>query len=247
LNALNIPQGAVTVTAGGMRLVEGTDFTVNYNLGKVTILNESIMSSGQPIKVAVESNSMFNLQYKTLLGSRFDYKFSENLALGATFMNLRERPLTQKVNAGDDPVNNGMIGFDMKFQKEVPIITKWIDRIPGIQTKEKSTVTFNLEAAKIFPGHSRAISKDGNAYVDDFEGSQSVIDLRSLNQWFMASTPKLQSALFPEGDFEDSLVYGANRAHLSWYIIDPLFFRNSSYTPPNITADMQSDHRMREV
>jgi len=45
LNALNIPQGAVTVTAGGMRLVEGTDFTVNYNLGKVTILNESIMSS----------------------------------------------------------------------------------------------------------------------------------------------------------------------------------------------------------
>ena len=247
LNALNVPQGAVTVTAGGMRLVEGTDFTVNYNLGKVTILNESIMSSGQPIKVAVESNSMFNLQYKTLLGSRFDYKFSDNLAMGATFMNLKERPLTQKVNAGDDPVNNAMMGFDMNFQKEVPIITKWIDRIPGIQTKEKSTVTFSLEAAKIFPGHSRAISKDGNAYVDDFEGSQSVIDLRSLNQWFLASTPKLQSTLFPEGDFEDSLVYGANRAQLSWYIIDPLFYRNSSYTPPNITADMQSDHRMREV
>lgn len=247
LNALNIPQGAVTVTAGGLRLSEGTDYTVNYNLGKVTILNESVLQGGQPIKISVESNSMFNLQFKTLLGSRFDYKFSDALNVGATVLNLKERPLTQKVNVGDDPVNNAMIGFDVNFQKEMPIITKWIDRIPGIQTKEKSSLNFSLEAAKIFPGHSRAVSKDGNAYVDDFEGSQSVIDLRALNQWFLASTPKLQNALFPEGNLEDSLIYGYNRAKLAWYVIDPLFFRTNSLTPASITQDIQSNHFMREV
>ncbi|MFM2196503.1 MAG: cell surface protein SprA, partial [Bacteroidota bacterium] len=247
LNALNIPQGAVTVTAGGLRLSEGTDYTVNYNLGKVTILNESVLQGGQPIKISVESNSMFNLQFKTLLGSRFDYKFSDALNVGATVLNLKERPLTQKVNVGDDPVNNAMIGFDVNFQKEMPIITKWIDRIPGIQTKEKSSLNFSLEAAKIFPGHSRAVSKDGNAYVDDFEGSQSVIDLRALNQWFLASTPKLQNALFPEGNLEDSLTYGYNRAKLAWYVIDPLFFRTNSLTPASITQDIQSNHFMREV
>ena len=252
LNSLNIPQGSVNVTAGGIQLSEGVDYTVDYNLGRVRILNEGVLSSGQPINISVESNSLFNMQFKTLLASRFDYTFNENFAVGATILNLRERPITQKVNAGDEPVNNTIVGMDFNFQKEAPFLTQLVDRIPLIDTKEKSTITFNGEAAKLFPGHSRAISKVGNAYVDDFEGSQSVIDLRSLNQWFLASTPKLQNTpggLFPEGTFEDSLIYGYNRAKLSWYVIDPLFFRISSITPSNIAndADLQSDHRMREV
>lgn len=249
LNALNIPQGSVSVTSGGIKLTEGVDYTVDYNLGRVRILNEGILSSGQPINVSTESNSLFNLQFKTMIGSRFDYTFNENLAVGATFLNLRERPVTQKVNIGDEPVNNTVVGLDMNFQKESPFLTRLVDRIPGIETKAKSNITFNGEAAKLFPGHSKAISKDGNSYLDDFEGSQSLIDLRSLNQWFMASTPKQQPGLFPESSFEDSLIYNYNRARLSWFVIDPLFFRSTGgLTPQNILDDnWYSDHRMREI
>jgi cell surface protein SprA len=249
LNALNIPQGSVVVTAGGIKLTEGVDYTVDYNLGRVRILNDGIMSSGQPINVSVESNSLFNLQFKTMIGSRFDYTFNDNLAVGATFLNLRERPVTQKVNMGDEPVNNTVIGADANFQKESPFLTRLVDGIPFLETKAKSNITLSGEIAKLFPGHSKAISKDGNSYLDDFEGSQSVIDLRSLNQWFMASTPKQQSALFPEGNFEDSLIYNYNRARLSWYVIDPLFYRvTSGLTPQNIIDDnWYSDHRMREI
>jgi cell surface protein SprA len=120
LNALNIPQGSVVVTAGGIKLTEGVDYTVDYNLGRVRILNDGIMSSGQPINVSVESNSLFNLQFKTMIGSRFDYTFNDNLAVGATFLNLRERPVTQKVNMGDEPVNNTVIGADAIFKKNRP-------------------------------------------------------------------------------------------------------------------------------
>ena len=247
LNAMNIPQGAVSVTSGSIKLVEGQDFTVDYNLGKVKIINEGVMNSGNPIKVSVESNSLFNMQFKTMIGSRFDYKVNKDLTIGSTFMNLRERPLTQKVNIGDEPVNNWVVGGDIAYQKEVPFLTEMVDRLPFIKTKAKSSISFSGEAAKMFPGHSRAISKIGNAYLDDFEGSQSLIDLRSLNQWFLASTPKLQQTLFPEGNIEDSLVYNYNRARMSWYVIDPLFYRNNALTPTNITADVQSDHRMREV
>jgi len=251
LNAMNIPQGSVIVTAGGIKLTEGVDYTVDYNLGRVKILNDGVMQSGQPIKVSVESNSLFNLQFKTMLGSRFDYTFNDNLTVGGTIINLRERPITQKVNMGDEPVNNTVIGADINYQKEAPWLTSLADRIPLIDTKEKSKITFSGEVAKLFPGHSRAISKDGNSYLDDFEGSQSVIDLRSLNQWFLASTPKLQTtaSMFPEGNMEDNLAYNYNRARLSWYIIDPLFFRPSGgLTPQNIIDDdWYSDHRMREI
>jgi len=250
LNALNIPQGSVSVTAGGLKLTEGVDYTVDYNLGRVRIINDGVMASGQPINVSVESNSLFNLQFKTMLGSRFDYSVNDNLALGATVLNLRERPVTQKVNMGDEPVNNTIMGLDMNYKKDSPFLTQLVDKIPLLDTKAKSSIDFSAEGAYLIPGHSRAISKDGNAYLDDFEGSQSVIDIRNINQWFMSSTPKLQDnagGLFPEGGLEDSLAYGYNRARLSWYIIDPLFFRGTSITPGSIDTDIQSNHFMREV
>jgi len=250
LNALNIPQGSVSVTAGGIKLVEGMDYTVDYNLGRVRIINEGVMESGQPIKVSLESNSLFNLQYKTMIGSRFDYTVNDYLNIGGTMLNLRERPITQKVNIGDEPVNNTVLGLDANFQKEAPFLTRLVDAIPFIETSKKSTIDLGGEVASLFPGHSKAISKDGNAYVDDFEGSQSTIDIRTFSQWFLASTPKGQATagLFPEGNLEDSLSYNYNRAKLAWYVIDPtVFFNESSITPGNVDADMRSNHCMRKV
>lgn len=245
LNAINVPQGSVTVTSGGVRLVENQDYTVDYNLGRVRIINEGILSSGTPIKISLESNSLFNIQIKTLMGSRFDYTISDNFNVGATILNLRERPLTQKVNIGDEPVNNTILGTDLNYQTESGWLTRMVDKIPFLETKEKSTIDISAEAAYLIPGHSRAIGKDGNAYLDDFEGSVSTIDIRAINQWFMASTPKLQDDLFPESQYEDSLIYNYNRARMSWYTIDPLFFRDGA--PAGIDADVRSDHRMREV
>lgn len=250
LNAFNIPKGSVVVTAGGNKLIENQDYTVDYNLGRVRILNEGILQSGTPISISLESNALFSFQSKTLLGSRFDYTFNENLAIGGTILNLRERPLTQKVNIGDEPVNNTQIGIDMKYQKEAPWLTRAVDRIPLIDTKAPSNIDFSAEAARYFPGHSRAIGKEGNAYLDDFEGSQSVIDIRSVNQWFMASTPQYQPSLFPEGEVAvDDVRFGYNRAKLSWYTIDASVYlrRNDGLTPDDITDDVRSDHRMREI
>lgn len=247
LNALNVPQGSVTVTAGGVQLIENQDYTVDYNLGRVRILNEGLLDSGQPINISLESNSLFNIQTKTLIGSRFDYEVNDNFLLGATILNLRERPLTQKVNIGDEPVNNTILGTDLSYQTESEFLTDLVDKIPLIDTKETSSIDVSAEAAYLIPGHSRAIGDEGNAYLDDFEGSQSTIDIRSINQWFLASTPKLQPTLFPEGDLEDSLVYGYNRAKLSWYVIDPQFFRGNGLEDGQVSEAVRSDHRMREV
>ena len=64
LNAMNVPEGSVTVTAGSQKLIENQDYTVDYMLGKVTIINEGILSSGIPIKISLENNSMFGIQNK---------------------------------------------------------------------------------------------------------------------------------------------------------------------------------------
>lgn len=251
LNAMNIPEGSVSVTAGGALLTENVDYTVDYNLGRVKIINEGILQSGTPIKISLESQSLFNIQTKTLMGSRFDYKFNDNFNLGGTILKLSERPLTRKINIGDEPINNTIIGFDLTYTHEVPFLTRWADKLPIYSTKEKSTITVEGEFAKLLPGNPGAIGKDGTAYLDDFEGSQSLIDMKNVLQWKLASTPQGQPSLFPEGIFplSDSLEYGMNRAKLAWYNIDPLFWRNDSRTPQHIkdNLDQQSNHYEREV
>ncbi len=248
LNAPNIPQGAVIVTAGGVPLTENVDYTVDYALGKVKIINEGILQSGVPIKVSLESNALFSIQSKSLLGARVDYRINKDFNLGATVLRLNERPLTQKVNFGDEPIKNTILGIDGNFRTEAPWLTRLIDKLPLIQTKEMSTLTASMEAAELFPGHSKAIGKDGNSYIDDFEGSTTAIDIKSVGAWFLASTPQGQPGLFPEASLFNSRKFGMNRAKLCWYVIDPLFLRQQSgVTPSHITAADQSNHLVREV
>jgi len=248
LNAVNIPQGSVVVTAGGVRLVENQDYTVDYNLGRVRILNQGILESGTPVNIALESNSLFSIQTRTLAGARFDYKVNRDLVLGGTIMNLYERPLTQKVNVGEEPIANTIIGMDANWQTKSLWLTQLVDKLPFYATKQESNLTASVEGAYLIPGHSRAIGNAGTSYIDDFEGSVSTIDLRTQSLWFHASTPQGIS-LFPEGNLVNNRAAGYRRAVLSWYVIDPLFFRQNNLTPSHIAnnAAMRSDNRMREV
>ncbi|MCF8296281.1 MAG: cell surface protein SprA [Saprospiraceae bacterium] len=249
LNAMNVPKGSVKVTAGGVVLTENVDYTVDYTLGRVKIINEGYLNSGTPINISLESNSLFAIQTKTLLGTHIDYKVNNDFYLGATILNLTERPLTQKINFGDEPISNTIWGLDGTYQTESRLLTKLVDKIPFIDTKVPSKITVNGEFAQLIPGHARAIGKTGTSYIDDFEGSSSAIDMKNIGTWFLASTPQGQMGLFPEAELDNNLAYGFNRAKLAWYVIDPLFVRNNNVTPQHIKDDpnQQSNHFVREV
>lgn len=246
LNSVNIPRGSVSVTAGGVRLVENQDYTVDYNLGRVKILNQGILESGTPINVSLESNSLFSIQTKTLAGARFDYKVNKDLTLGGTVMNLYERPLTQKVNVGDEPISNTILGLDANWKTESGFVTRMVDKLPFFATKQASNVDASVEGAYLIPGHSRAIGNAGTSYIDDFEGSISTIDMRTQSQWFMSSVPEGQPDLFPEGGYINNRRSGFRRARLAWYVVDPLFFNNNSLKPP-LPEGSDRDNRSREV
>ncbi|MFH1320076.1 MAG: cell surface protein SprA [Bacteroidota bacterium] len=248
LNAMNVPEGSITVSAGGRQLAENIDYTVNYAMGRVTIINEGILNSGTPIKIAFESNTLFNIQSKTLMGSRFDYRMSKDLNLGGTIMHLTERPITQKINIGDEPISNTIWGLDADYRTESPFITRMVNKIPLLNTAATSSITVNGEIANMIPGHSRAVGKEGISYIDDFEGSRSSIDLKSFSTWVLASTPQGQPDLFPEAEPSTGLEYGYNRAKFAWHVIDPLFARNNNLTPDHIKdSPEQSNHYVREI
>jgi cell surface protein SprA len=249
LNATSIPQGSVKVTAGGVPLTENTDYTVDYNMGTVTIINGALIDSQTPIQVSLENNQFFGFQTKTLVGTHLDYKASDNFDIGATILHLTERPYTQKVNYGEEPISNTVWGLNTSYKSESRLLTKLIDKIPLLNTKTPSSFSFFGEFANLIPGHSKAITSAGNAYIDDFEASEIPLDLKAFNAWTISSVPQGQDQLFPEAEFNNNLVSGFNRAKLAWYSIDPLFLRNGSSTPEYIRQhpDEQSSHFVREI
>ncbi len=251
LNALNVPAGSVRVTAGGIQLMENQDYTVDYTLGRVRIINEGILNSGTAINISLESNEMFNVQTKRLMGAHIDYKINKDFVIGATILNLNERPLTQKVNYGDEPMSNTMWGMNLTYRTQSRLITRFVDALPLITTKAPSSIAVDVEFAQFIPGHSKAIGRSGTTYIDDFEGAQSTIDMKSMSNWYLASTPQGQTTpnMFPEAaPGPPTLSYGFNRSKLGWYIIDPLFYdKNTNLLPPNVSNQELANHYVRQV
>jgi cell surface protein SprA len=249
LNATSIPQGSVKVTAGGVPLTENTDYIVDYNMGTVTIINSALIESQTPIQVSLENNQFFGFQTKTLVGTHLDYKASDKFDIGGTILHLTERPYTQKVNYGEEPISNTIWGLNTSYKTESQLLTKIIDKIPLLNTKAPSSISAFGEFANLIPGHSKAISSSGNSYIDDFESSEIPLDMKAFNAWSISSVPQGQNDLFPEAQFNNNLVSGFNRAKIAWYVIDPLFLRNGSSTPEYIRQhpDEQSSHFVREI
>ena len=247
LNAMNIPRGSVVVTAGGATLVENVDYTVDYTMGTVTILNESILESGTNVDVKLENQATFSMQRKSLFGAHLEYEFNKDLTVGGTIMHMNERPITTKVNTGSEPLANTIWGVNANWKTEMQWLTLLIDKVPWINATAPSTFQIKAEFAHLIPGHTKEVGQVGTAYIDDFEATKTNIDIHYPSFWRLASTPR--SDKFPEYALSNDLGYNKNRALLAWYTVDPIFGKPSSNTPKHIkdNVDLMCDHRTRTI
>ncbi len=255
LGGFNIPQGSVSVTAGGTRLVENQDYTIDYGLGRLKIINTGILNSGVPINIQYEDNATFGFQQQNFMAARLDYYVNKNLTLGGTIMRLNERPFTQQVSYGDDPIKNTVLGLDGNYQTEVPALTRALDKLPIYSTTAPSFLNGNLEVAALLPGHPKqidALDPEGSVYIDNFEGTSSAYDLKFPAQaWSLASTPfgavdKNARVLFPESQLDDQLTNGENRARIAWYTIEPTLVDPGSTVPAYVSKD-PNQHYIRMI
>lgn len=244
LGAYNIPQGSVVVTAGGVTLAEGTDYSVDYSGGEVTILNQSIIDAGTAVNVSLESNTDYGQERKTMFGMNWEYDFSKDFQLSGTFQHLSEQALTNKVNMGSEPLNNTIWGLNINWKKQSQWLTNMLDKLPFLHLTQPSSISFSGEFAQLIAGQSSG-TQDNASYIDDFENTKNTIDVSTPTSWIISSVP----SMFPESGDKSTLRSGFNRSRLAWYTIDPLFTRrSSSLTPSHIKSDLDqlSNHYVRE-
>ena len=245
LGAYNVPQGSVVVTAGGVTLTEGSDYTVDYSAGEVTILNQSIIDAGTTVNVSLESNTDYAQERKTFLGLNWQYDFSKNFQISGTLQHLSEQALTTKVTMGSEPLNNTLWGLNVNWKHESQWLTNMLDKLPFLHCTQPSQISFSGEFAQLIAGQASGV-QDNASYIDDFENTKNAIDVSTPTSWVLSSVP----SMFPEQSDKTTLRSGYNRALMAWYTIDPLFTRrSSSLTPSHIKSDLDqlSNYYVREV
>jgi len=237
IGSFNVPRGSVRVTAGGRVLVEGIDYTVNYQLGRVQILDAALKASNTPIEVSTENNAVFGQQTRRFTGINVEHKFNENFLLGATFLNLNERPVTQKANFGTESINNSIFGVNGNYGTKVPFLTRLANKLPNVDTDVESNLSIRGEFAYLAPGAPKGTDLNGEStsYIDDFEGSQNGIDLKSQQSWFLSSRPLDINVPSNPNEDDNGIQNGYQRAVLNWYSIDPIFY--SSQRPDDISDE----------
>lgn len=254
LGAYNIAPGSVVVTAGGVTLVENTDYIVDYNNGRVTIINQGIIDAGTPISASVESNDTYGMQRKTFVGFNADYQVNKNLVIGGTFQYLSEQPLTTKVSMGNEALNNILWGMHVSWKHKAQWLTNWLDAIPFVDATQPSNISFDAQVAQLIAGQS-GTAQGGASYLDDFEDTKRKTTLIQPTYWQIASVPSPSrnsnlAGRFAESRLTNDVAYGYNRALLAWYCVDPIFTnRSSTLTPSHIKSDLNqlSNHYVRAV
>jgi cell surface protein SprA len=210
LDAAYVPQGSVVVTAGGVTLQEGSDYSVDYNAGEVTILNQSIIDAGTNVNVSLESNTEYGMQRKTMLGLNWEYDFTKNFQIGGTIMHLSEQALISKVQMGEEPLRNTIWGLNINWKQDSQWLTSMLNKIPLLHVKDPSHITFTGEFAHLIAG-SASGTQDNASYIDDFDNTKNYIPVGEPKQWTISIVP----TMFRESSDKTGVTSGYNRALLS--------------------------------
>jgi cell surface protein SprA len=250
-------EGSVSVYANGSQLQENVDYQVDYSFGNITILNDRYTAPGQDIRIEYENQSLTSIEQRTFTGMRAEYDVTNDFTIGGTYFRFSERPLDDKIAIGDESINNSVIGFDANARFDTPFITRMLDALPVLQTRESSEFVFSGELAQLRPGiaETRAVDRairnnelfpdeeDGLSFIDDFEGSSIKVSLLNATRWSLAASPAAipgfepDEAFFEEDDFpgqpvatrQSKIERSDLRSLFSWYTI-----------PRNITSILEN-------
>ncbi|NIS23779.1 cell surface protein SprA [candidate division KSB1 bacterium] len=191
----NVIEGSEVVSLDGQELQQGRDYTIDYFTGTLTILDERASNPSSKLDISYERNQLFQLEKKTILGMRAEYKLGRDSFLGSTLLYLNESTLDRKVRVGRGPIQNLVWDVNTRLNFNPNFLGKAFDFLPLLRAKGESTLNFEGEIAQVLPTPNTLNSPKtgdnrGVAYIDDFEGAKKSVNLGVLRRnWTRASQP----------------------------------------------------------
>ena len=194
----NIIEGSERVSANGKLLQRGTDYSIDYSFGRITLLSEEARDPNARIEIDYEYAPFLAIQKKTLLGMRAEYDFSDDFQIGTTVLYKSDKAEERKPRVGQETARMLVYDTDASLKLDPKFLTAAVDALPGIETEAPSSLTISGGFAQSRPDPN----VNGVAYVDDFESALDRVSLgttRTLWRQASAPLPVLEAANYTQG------------------------------------------------
>ncbi len=231
LGHINIIENSEVVRVNGVRLTRGTDYTIYYPAGQLTLLAEEAKDPDARVTVDYDYKPFGIGGESTLLGTRGVYNWSENIQIGTTWMYQSKGTPEDKPRLGEEPSRTVVGDINVSADFQPGIMTTIADAIPLVDTDAPSNLTVSAETAISIPEPNTK----GFVSIDDMEGVDSVSMLGVTRRlWVPSSIP-----VDPSGA---PAVAAADREYLSWYNPDRLVRKGDlfPYLPDQEFDDLQT-------
>ncbi|MBD3162672.1 MAG: cell surface protein SprA, partial [Candidatus Eisenbacteria bacterium] len=168
----NLLQGSEQVTAGGRTLVRDRDYTIDYDTGEIEILDAADVSDTDEIRVSYSYLPFGGGGQKTLMGSALRYAPPRSkMALSTTWVyESKGAPGVEgrRPRLGQEPTRTVVGELAGSYKTDSWGLTSLVDAIPGISTRQRSSLTLDGGLGLSFPDPNTT----GELYIDDFEGAK---------------------------------------------------------------------------
>ena len=203
LGTVQVRPNSERLLMDGIPLVRGTDYTVDYDLGRVSFARpDTLFVRPRQVSVQFEENPVFAETPTSIFGATAEIPFP-NGTLNFTALSQTQKTTFNRPPLGFEPAGSLMAGVTALFNFDASPLTSLVSRLPYGATTAPSRISVSGEFAASRPQPNAA----GQAYLESFEGEGGIQVSLLDAQWYYSSQPAL-GRLFP-------LRYGAQSLDLS--------------------------------
>jgi cell surface protein SprA len=235
----NVIENSEEVLLDGRKLTRDVDYTIDYYSGNLVVLNDEATKPGRNLEISYQGNQLFQLEKKTIIGTRAEYRINPNSFIGGTLMYLNATTLDQRIRLGSvdkGPMRNLIWDFNTALRFQPNFLSRAINALPFVSTQEPSDLRIEGEIAQIIPNpntidnkipkenRQKLGDKDGVAYIDDFETTKRTTSLGVNRRGWVESSIPISILKDPDNPplpdnlgFKEERRALARRGKLLWY------------------------------
>lgn len=191
LGAMQIIENSERITVNGRQLTRGTHYTIDYQIGQLT-LNPSVeIPPNSEVKVDFEEVPLFATGNTSLFGFHNEYEFDpqrKNYLTSTMFFQSIESVDRTFVRLGDEPKTSLLGEFGGKFEFDSERLTGWLNYLPGFQSRVPSRL--NMVGGLAFSNPNP--NTRGGVLIEDFETTkiENPRLMMHYQAWRLGSVPK---------------------------------------------------------
>lgn len=188
LGALQIREGSEQLLFNGRRLEKGTDYTINYDLGKVTFSNPRLLfgEGGGQVQARFEERGIFAVAPTQIYGLAARYLLGDVGGVNLIGVYQVEGSAFNRPQLGFESSAHLMGGVttDLRFRPQA--VTRFMNRLTSAPSTAPSRLDINGELALSRPDPNRS----GQAYLESFEGDPGMAVSMRESAWQLGSRPR---------------------------------------------------------